>query len=113
MVEAEAFARELFEQLFDGMTFIELLMPRATRGTVFRFLDNRGVALFLSGKAQVQIRMLLAELGQRLTAEEIMNGLLVAFPNFHQVLRQYMGLGIPMLQIDREVAPFAPESIGV
>src|SRR5262245_17310793 len=113
MVEAEALAREFLQQLFDGMTFIEFLVPRAARRTVFRFLDNRGVALFFYRKSQVQIRMLLAELRQRLTREKIVNRFLVAFPNFDQVLRQYMGLEIPMVQIDREVPPFAPESISV
>src|SRR5262249_17031335 len=103
MFEAETLARELFKQLFDCMTFIKLLMPRPTRRTVFRFLDKRGVALFFARKAQVQIRMLLAESGQRLAREKVMNGLLIAFSNLDQVLRQHMGLGIAMLQINREI----------
>src|SRR5437868_6240270 len=98
MFEAETFSGQLFEQLFDRVTFVKLFMTRTAAGAVPGFLHNRGVALFFAGEAQIQARILLPESSQTLPAEKIADGFLVPFADFDQVLRKLMRSRVAMFE---------------
>src|SRR6266566_1734315 len=109
----EALPRQFIQQFLNDVALVEFLVPCAAGRAVLCLLNQRRVALFLAREPQVEVRVLCAEPGQILTVEEIMNAFLVALADSDQVLRQFVRRGMAMLEINGEIAAFAPQPVGV
>ena len=112
MLDLEALVRQFLEQLPDGMAFVEFLVPRAAGRAIPGLFHRWGVVFLLAGKAEVQVGIRGIEAGQVFVGAEIADGLFVAGADFYEVLREFLGGGVAMLEVSGEVSPFAPDAVG-
>ena len=88
-------------------------MPRSACLPVPRFFQQCRVTFLFARKPKVQIGISRPKLRQVLPAQEIMHRLVVAFPHFDQMLRQFMRRRMATLQINRKVAAFSAQPVRV
>src|SRR5262245_41305998 len=115
MLDAKTFAGQLIQQLLYGVAFVKLFVPRPARVSVavFGFFGRRRLGFFLSGEAEIQVRILFRKPGQVFRRMKVMNRLVVAFPHLYEVLGELLCVTMTMFQVSSEVGAFAFESIGV
>src|SRR6266478_3013840 len=95
------------------MAFIKLLMTRPPLRTVLCPLDQRSITLFFAREAKIEVWILGVEFSKVLAIMEILNCFLIALADLDQMLREFMSFRITMIEINREVATFPAQSIGI
>src|SRR4051794_11691599 len=96
------------------MALVQFLVASPARSPIARgLLNERRVAFLITGETEVQVGIVLAELGEDFAIQKVMNRLVIAFANLHQMLWQVVALGIAMLQVSREISAFASQTVRV
>src|SRR5260221_12019329 len=113
MIDAKAFPRQFFEQLLNRRALIKFLMARAPGRTVPGFFNDRRIAFLFARKAEIQIRIFLAERRQIFATEKVMDRFIVSRSDLYQMLREIMGGGMAMLQIHRKITALTAQAVGI